>query len=200
MTKNDYMPMIQIDDVVVSIDVLKEKFLCELGACRGECCIEGDAGAPVELDEVEKLEAALPIVWDDLSPQAREVIERQGVVYTDCEGDLVTSIVNNKDCVFTCRDAQGGCFCALEKAFRAGKSNFYKPISCHLYPIRVGDYGPYKALNYHRWEVCKAAVLLGRKENLPVYKFLKEPLIRKFGEEWYRELELAAEELEKMGR
>ncbi|MBQ8672431.1 MAG: DUF3109 family protein [Bacteroides sp.] len=192
--------MIQIDDVVVSIDVLKEKFLCDLGACRGECCIEGDAGAPVELDEVEKLEAALPIVWDDLSPQAREVIERQGVVYTDCEGDLVTSIVNNKDCVFTCRDAQGGCFCALEKAFRAGKSSFYKPISCHLYPIRVGDYGPYKALNYHRWEVCKAAVLLGRKENLPVYKFLKEPLIRKFGEEWYRELELAAEELEKMGR
>lgn len=200
MTKNDYMTMIQIDDVVVSIDVLKEKFLCDLGACRGECCIEGDAGAPVELDEVEKLEAALPIVWDDLSPQAREVIERQGVVYTDCEGDLVTSIVNNKDCVFTCRDAQGGCFCALEKAFRAGKSSFYKPISCHLYPIRVGDYGPYKALNYHRWEVCKAAVLLGRKENLPVYKFLKEPLIRKFGEEWYRELELAAEELEKMGR
>ena len=121
------------------------------------------------------------------------------VVYTDEEGDLVTSIVNQKDCVFTCYDEKGYCYCAIEKAFRAGKTDFYKPISCHLYPIRIGDYGPYKAVNYHRWDVCKAAVLLGKKENLPVYKFLKEPLVRKFGEEWYKELEVAAEELKKRG-
>ena len=201
--------MIQIDDVVVSLDVLREKFLCDLSACKGECCIEGDAGAPVELDEVEKLEEVLPVIWDDLSPEARAVIDRQGVVYTDCEGDLVTSIVNNKDCVFTCYDDKGCCYCAIEKAFRCycaiekafreGKTDFYKPVSCHLYPIRVGDYGPYKAVNYHRWDVCKAAVLLGRKENVPVYKFLREPLVRKFGEAWYCELELAAEELEKQG-
>ena len=169
--------MIQINDVVVSLDVLQEKFLCNLDACKGECCIEGDAGAPVELDEVMKLE--------------------EGVVYTDQEGDLVTSIVNNKDCVFTCYDEKGCCYCAIEKAFREGKTDFYKPISCHLYPIRIGDYGPYKAVNYHRWDVCKAAVLLGKKENVPVYKFLKEPLIRKFGEEWYKELEAVAEELKK---
>ena len=170
--------MIQIDDVVVSLDVLREKFLCNLEACKGECCIEGDAGAPVE---------------------ARAVIEAQGVVYTDEEGDLVTSIVNNKDCVFTCYDEKGCCYCAIEKAFREGKTDFYKPVSCHLYPIRIGDYGPYKAVNYHRWDVCKAAVLLGRKEDVPVYKFLKEPLIRKFGEEWYAELELAAGEMKKQG-
>ena len=182
--------MIQIDDVVVSLDVLREKFLCDLSACKGECCIEGDAGAPVELDEVEKLEEVLPVIWDDLSPEAQAVIDRQGVVYTDCEGDLVTSIVNNKDCVFTCYDDKGCCYCAIEKAFREGKTDFYKPVSCHLYPIRVGDYGPYKAVNYHRWDVCK---------NVPVYKFLREPLIRKFGEAWYKELEIAAEELEKQG-
>lgn len=184
--------MIQIDNVVVSFDVFREKFLCNLDACKGECCIEGDAGAPVELEEVAKLEEALPAIWDELSPEARRVIEEQGVVYTDQEGDLVTSIVNNKDCVFTCYDEKGCCYCAIEKAYRAGKVDFYKPVSCHLYPIRVGNYGSYKAVNYHRWDVCKAAVLLGRKENLPVYKFLKEPLIRKFGKAWYEELELTA--------
>ena len=163
--------MIQIGDVVVSLDVFQEKFLCDLGACKGACCIEGDAGAPVELDEVMELEEVLPVIWDELASEARAVIEKQGVVYTDQEGDLVTSIVN--------------------------KTAFYKPVSCHLYPIRIGDYGPYKAVNYNRWDVCKAAVLLGKKENLPVYQFLKEPLIRKFGEEWYKELVTVAEELKK---
>lgn len=191
--------MIQIGDVVVSLDVLKEKFLCNLDACKGACCIEGDAGAPVELDEIEKLEEVLPIIWEELAPEAREVIDKQGVVYTDQEGDLVTSIVHNKDCVFTCYDERGCCYCAIEKAYREGKTDFYKPVSCHLYPISVGDYGPYKAVNYNRWDVCKAAVLLGQKENLPVYKFLKEPLIRKFGEEWYAELAEVTEELERRG-
>ena len=191
--------MIQIDNVVVSFDVFREKFLCNLDACKGECCIEGDAGAPVELEEVAKLEEALPAIWDEVSPEARRVIEEQRVVYTDQERDLVTSIVNNKDCVFTCYDEKGCCYCAIEKAYRAGKVDFYKPVSCHLYPIRVGNYGSYKAVNYHRWDVCKAAVLLGRKENLPVYKFLKEPLIRKFGKAWYEELELTARELETQG-
>ena len=189
--------MIQINDVVVSLDVLQEKFLCNLDACKGECCIEGDAGAPVELDEVMKLEEVLPVILDELATEARAVIEKQGVVYTDQEGDLVTSIVNNKDCVFTCYDEKGCCYCAIEKAFREGKTDFYKPISCHLYPIRIGDYGPYKAVNSNRWDVCKAEVLLGKKEKRPVYTFLKEPLIRKFGEEWYKELVTVAEELKK---
>ena len=166
--------MVQIGDVVVSLDVFREKFLCNLDACKGECCIEGDAGAPVEPEEVKKLEEVLPVIWNELSPQAREVIGRQGVVYTDEEGDLVTSIVNGKECVFTCYDERGYCFCAIEKAYREGRCDFYKPVSCHLYPIRIDDYGSFKAVNYHRWDVCKAAVLLGKKENVPVYKFLKE--------------------------
>ena len=189
--------MIQIDDVVVSLDVLREKFLCDLDACKGECCIEGDAGAPVELEEVEKLEEVLPVIWEELSPEAREVIDRQGVVYTDSEGDLVTSIVGGKDCVFTCYDADGTCKCAIEKAYREGKTDFYKPVSCHLYPIRVTQYRDFKAVNYHRWSVCKAAEILGKKEQLPVYKFLKEPLIRKFGQAWYKALEECAEEWKK---
>lgn len=191
--------MIQIDDTIISIDCLSEKFCCDLDDCAGTCCIEGDAGAPVDLDEVEQLEAALPIVWNDLSASAQTVIDKQGVVYTDEEGDLVTSIVNGKDCVFTCYDEKGCCFCALEKAYRAGKTDFYKPLSCHLYPIRLKKIGDMTALNYHRWDVCKAAVCKGEQLNLPVYRFLKEPLIRRFGEAWYDELEKAVEELKEQG-
>lgn len=189
--------MVQIGDIIVSLDVFREKFMCDLQVCKGICCVEGDAGAPVEAEEVEKLKETLPAIWNELSPEARTVIEKQGIVYTDRDGDLVTSIVNGKDCVFTCYDEKGCCCCTIERAFRNGLCSFYKPISCHLYPIRVSNCGPYKALNYNRWDVCKSAVQLGEKENLPVYKFLKEPLIRKFGKEWYEEMELVAKELEK---
>jgi hypothetical protein len=191
--------MIQIDDTIISFDVFKEKFLCNLDACKGECCIEGDAGAPLEEEEVEQLKKVLPVIWEDLSSEAQAVIEKQGVCYKDEDGDLVTSIVNGKDCVFTCYDEKGCCYCAIEKAYRDGKVDFYKPVSCHLYPIRVQKYPEFKAVNYHRWSVCKAAVLLGEKEDVPVYKFLKEPLIRKFGEDWYTELEIAAEEMKNRG-
>ncbi len=193
--KEKCIPVVQIDDTLVSTDCLTEKFCCDLQACKGICCVEGDAGAPVELDEVAAMEAALPAVWPLLSASAQAVIDRQGVVYTDEEGDLVTSIVNGKDCVFTCYDENGHCLCAFEKAFREGKTSFYKPLSCHLYPIRLKKIGDGVALNYHRWEVCRMAVEKGRQLGLPVYRFLKEPLVRRFGEAWYAELESAVEEL-----
>ena len=198
MERNE-IPMIQIDDTIISIDCLKEKFCCELEACQGACCIEGDAGAPVELDEVAEIENALPAVWPMLSASAQAVIDKQGVVYTDEEGDLVTSIVNGRDCVFTCYDEKGCCYCALEKAYREGKTSFYKPVSCHLYPIRLDKIGDCVALNYNRWNICKMAVQKGQQLNLPVYRFLKEPLIRRFGEAWYKELEAAVEELKAQG-
>lgn len=197
--KEKGIPVIQIDDTLVSVDCISEKFCCDLEACKGICCVEGDAGAPVELDEVTEIEDALPVVWPMLSASAQAVIDRQGVVYTDEEGDLVTSIVNGKDCVFTCYDERGHCYCALEKAYRAGKTRFYKPLSCHLYPIRLKRIGDGVALNYHRWDVCKMAVEKGRQLDLPVYRFLKEPLVRRFGEAWYAELESAAEELKAQG-
>lgn len=191
--------MIQIDDVVVTLDLFKEKFCCDLEACKGSCCIEGDAGAPLEEEEVLALEEALPVIEDQLAPEAREVIARQGVCYVDEEGDLVTSIVNGKDCVFTCYDERGCCYCALERAYREGKVAFQKPVSCFLYPARVKEYKDFRVLNYHRWDVCKSAVVCGRKENLPLYRFLKEPLVRKFGKVWYKELESVAIELRKQG-
>jgi hypothetical protein len=187
--------MIQIYDTIISLDVLEEEFLCDLSACKGICCVEGDVGAPVEEEEVAMLEEVLPVIWDDLSPKAKEVINKQGVVYIDRDGEYVTSIVQDEDCVFTCYDENGYCKCAIEKAFREGKTRFYKPISCHLYPIRVARYEGFRAVNYHRWSVCQAAVALGKKNGVKVYRFLKEPLIRKFGEEWYKQLCVVANEL-----
>lgn len=189
--------MFQIGDAIVATDIIEESFLCDLSVCKGECCVEGDAGAPLEDDEVRIIEDILPQVWDDLSLQAQEVIKKQGVAYKDSDGDMVTSIVNGKDCVFTYYDETGICKCAIEKAYRENRVDFYKPISCHLYPIRLENYKNFTAVNYHRWSVCKAAVLLGKKEGLKIYQFLKEPLIRRFGEDWYKELTLVAEEYTK---
>lgn len=189
--------ILQVGEVLVASDIITECFCCDLSACRGACCIEGDAGAPVTLEEVECLEEVLDTVRSELSTAAQRVIKRRGVAYTDEEGDLVTSIVGGKDCVFTCYDADGCCYCATERAYRAGRTKWCKPISCALYPIREKHFANgLTGLNYHRWDVCRPAVELGRRLGLPVYKFLREPLIRRFGEDWYRELEEVAAQME----
>ena len=189
--------MIQIDDTLVSLDLIERSFLCDLSHCKGQCCVEGDSGAPLEPGEEEELKRVLPEIWNDLLPEARTVIQSQGVAYTDSDGDRVTSIVGDKNCVFTCYDTDGVCKCAIEKAYREGRVSFYKPISCHLYPVRITQYTTFQAVNYHRWDVCKAAELLGKKEQVPVYQFLKEPLIRKFGQAWYDALDECAQEWKK---
>lgn len=187
--------MVQIGNVLVSLEIFKEKFCCDLSACKGACCIEGDSGAPLTDDEKKEIEKVLPIVKSDLSPEAQTVINRQGVSYYDITDELVTSIVGNRNCVFTCYDDRGCCICALEKAYRDKRSKFFKPISCYLYPIRVAEHPHFIALNYDRWLICKPAVAKGEKENIHVYQFLKEPLIRRFGKEWYDELLQVAEQL-----
>ena len=180
--------IIEIDDILVSSDIFTEEFCCDLDACKGICCVEVDAGAPVTLDEIGGIEDALDTVWDDMSASAQAVVDKQGVAYTDRDGDLVTSIVGGKDCVFTCYEGDC-CLCALERAYRSGKTGFCKPISCALYPIREKRLGNGMiALNYNRWDVCRDAVKKGRELHLPVYKFLKEPLIRRFGAEFYEKL------------
>lgn len=180
--------IIEIDDILVSSDIFTDEFCCDLDACKGICCVEGDAGAPVTLDEIGGIEDALDTVWDDMSASAQAVVDKQGVAYTDRDGDLVTSIVGGKDCVFTCYE-DDCCLCALERAYRSGKTGFCKPISCALYPIREKRLGNGMiALNYNRWDVCRDAVKKGRELHLPVYKFLKEPLIRRFGAEFYEKL------------
>ena len=207
-------PILQVGDVLLSSEILTEKFCCDLSACKGACCVEGDAGAPVTLDEIAAIEDCLDDVWGDLSASAQSVIDKQGVAYTDQEGDLVTSIVRGKDCVFTYYDdinptpgpsperggelIRGCCLCALEKAYRAGKTRFCKHVSCALYPIREKKLGGgLVGLNYNRWEVCKMAVAKGVQENLFLYQFLREPLIRRFGEAWYQELLDTVDELKR---
>ena len=200
-------PIIQVGDVLLSSEILTEKFCCDLSACKGDCCVEGDAGAPVTMEEIAEIEDCLDTVWGDLSASAQAVIDKQGVAYTDQEGDLVTSIVRGKDCVFTCYESLQFttvnikcCLCALEKAYRAGKTRFCKPVSCALYPIREKRLGEgLVGLNYNRWAVCRMAVVKGNQENVRLYQFLRDPLIRRFGEDWYQELLDTVDELKHQG-
>jgi len=197
-------PILQVGDVLLTSEVLTEKFCCDISVCKGECCVEGDAGAPVTLDEISEIEDCLDAVWPDLSASAQSVIDRQGVAYTDQEGDLVTSIVRGKDCVFTfygdLDNVPNCCLCALEKAYREGRTKFCKPISCALYPIREKKFsGGLVGLNYNRWNVCKMAIAKGIQEDLRLYQFLREPLIRRFGEAWYQELLDTVAELSHQG-
>lgn len=186
--------MFQIKDTLVSLDVVEQYFECDLDKCLGECCVEGDAGAPLLPEEAEKLNALLPDVIELMTPAAQKVAQEQGASYVDEEGDTVTSIVNGKDCIFTFYAPGGKCLCLLERLRREGRPGFFKPISCSLYPVRLKDYGGMTAVNYHRWKICRCAEVLGRKEGIRVYEFLKEPLIRRFGEKWYEELDLIARE------
>ncbi|MBR1520029.1 MAG: DUF3109 family protein [Bacteroidaceae bacterium] len=192
--------MIEILDTLVSLDLFKVMFCCDLEKCHGICCVEGDAGAPVTIEEVELLEEAVETatVWDDLTPEAQRQIDSEGVVYPDRDGELVTQIVNDKDCVFV--KHEGGCaFCAIDAAFRQSKFHWQKPISCALYPVRLSTVGGMTAVNVHRWDICQPARELGKKLGIPVYQFLKEPLIRRFGQAWWDECHLAAGELKKAG-
>ena len=187
--------ILEIQDILISSDIITEHFCCDLDKCKGICCVEGDAGAPVTLDEISGIEAPLDTVWNDMSASAQAVVDRQGVAYTDRDGDLVTSIVGGKDCVFTCYE-NGCCLCALERAYRQGRTSFVKPISCALYPIREKKFGDGTvALSYNRGDVCRDAVKKGRELQLPIYRFLEGPLTRRFGKEWYNELCNVAKEL-----
>ena len=185
--------MLQIKDTIVSLDIAERFFTCDIASCLGECCIEGDAGAPITEDEYKKIKEILPLIWDDLMPRAKEEIEANGVAYVDEEGDLVTQIIDGKNCVFSCYGSNGMCLCAIEKAYREGRVDFMKPISCHLYPLRLKEYPSFTAVSYHRWKICKDAEVLGRKRGVRLYEFLKEPLVRRFGKEWYDELVTACE-------
>lgn len=180
--------MLQIKDALVSLDLAEQYFCCDLDTCLGECCIEGDAGAPVTEKEFAKLKEILPLVWDDLLPAAQKRILEAGVGYIDEEGDLVTQIVEGRNCVFTTYAPGGKCLCAIDKAYREGRTDFRKPISCYLYPLRLTEYPTFIAVNYHRWKICKCAVVAGRAKGIRLYQFMKEPLIERFGQEWYDEL------------
>lgn len=185
--------MIEIDDKIVSADLLRECFACDLSQCRGICCVEGNAGAPLEADEVDILEREYEAYRPYMTAEGIEAVERQGFMVVDADGDYTTPLVNDAECAYA-RNENGVTLCAIEKAWLEGKTLFRKPISCHLYPIRLVHFSNGSiGLNYHRWSVCEPARRCGRKLGIPVYRALREPIIRRFGEEFYRALEAADE-------
>jgi len=180
--------MITIDNTNNSDDLANVCFVCDLAKCKGACCVEGDAGAPLEEYEISELEDALDYVKPFMRQEGIDAVEQSGVFDYDAGGNYVTPLINGAECVFVVFTEDGTAACAIEKSWEAGKSKFRKPVSCHLYPIRISHYKDFDAVNYHQWHICKPALEYGKKLNIPVYVFLKVPLIRKYGEKWYAAL------------
>lgn len=188
--------MLSIGRTVVSMDLLEKRFICDTKKCRGLCCYYGDSGAPLTEEEGEILEKIYPVVKKFMRPQGISSVESQGTSMTDSDGDLVTPMVGTAECAYAIVE-NDIYMCAIERAWHQGKIEFRKPESCHLFPVRVKRYKELDAVNYEEWKICRTAIEKGVAENVPVYRFLEEPLIRAFGKEWYRELTTAAEEIEK---
>jgi hypothetical protein len=187
--------MILIDNTVISDDIADKFFVCNLDKCKGACCVEGDLGAPLADDELAILEEIYPKVKPYLTEAGIKAIEEQGYYIKDWEGDFSTTTINDKECAYSIYDEKGILKCGIEQANLDGKIDFKKPLSCHLYPIRITKYDEYDALNYDRWKICADACVLGEKLAIPVYKFLKEPLIRAYGLKWYKDLEKEVSEM-----
>lgn len=188
--------MIEIDDKIVSADILTARFACDLGRCRGICCVEGNSGAPLADGEPDILEREYETYRPYMTAEGIRAVEEQGFAVVDFDGEYTTPLINGAECAFSVTE-NGVTLCAIEKAHRDGRTGFAKPVSCHLYPIRVkkfgnGTYG----LNYHRWSVCSPAIVCGEKKGAPLYKSLRDPIVRRFGEEFYRDLEAAARIIE----
>lgn len=190
--------MIQIDDKLISEDIFAESFVCNLTKCKGACCVDGDTGAPLEKEELAILDDIFPKVKPYLRPEGVKAIEEQGTwVIDDYDGGYVTTLVNGSECAYVIFDEKGTTKCGIEKAYEDGAVDWKKPISCHLYPIRATEYKTFTALNYHEWNICKDACALGSELQVRIYQFLKEPLIRKYGPEFYQTLTEAAQEWER---
>ncbi|MDR2927393.1 MAG: DUF3109 family protein [Cytophagaceae bacterium] len=180
--------MVQIEDKVISLDIFTQRFTCDLLHCAGYCCVEGESGAPLEDDETVILENILPTIRPFLSESALKVIDKEGTWAVDFDGDKVTPLNNGRECVYAFYDGSI-CKCAIEKAYNKRLISFIKPLSCHLYPIRISKYKEFEALNYHAWHVCAPARELGKTTGIPLFRFLKEPIIRKYGEAFFKEME-----------
>lgn len=191
--------MVIIGNTLISEDVFDQEFICNLSACKGACCVEGDAGAPVTLDEKAKIESELEKIKPYLTKESFTAIENSACFEKDEDEEWVTTCLPSGECNFSFRNENGVLSCGIEQSFLAGESKIRKPISCYLYPIRVSKVGDYEALNYHKWDICSAACSLGKQEKVAVYQFLKGPLIDRFGEDWYQELCEVAEAFKNSG-
>ncbi len=191
--------MLAIGQTLVSEDVIEKQFVCDLNACKGACCVKGDYGAPLEEDELPIMDSIYEKVKPFMSAEGIKAVEKQGKYLLYEKKEWVTPLIKGKECAYTIFDKDGTAKCAIEQAYYAGKVDWKKPVSCHLYPIRITrNKAGVDAINYDRWNICNPACKLGKSLQVPVYKFLKESLTRKYGEKWYAELELAAEELGKL--
>ncbi|MDC6350425.1 DUF3109 family protein [Zeaxanthinibacter sp. PT1] len=186
--------MFQLGKTIVSEEIIENDFVCNLSACKGACCVEGEAGAPLEKEETEILREIYPKVRPYLRPEGITAIEQQGTFVKGTDGDWETPLVNNKECAYVTFEENGTALCGLEQAAKDGVTDWVKPVSCHLYPVRVREYTELTAVNYHKWQICDPACSLGTELQVPVYKFVKDALVRKFGHDWYTELEKVAEE------
>lgn len=188
--------MIEIDKTILSRDLIEKKFVCDLQKCKGMCCVEGDSGAPFEKEEIAILEKDLDKILPYLRDEGKEVIEKKGVYIIDWDNDFVTPLVNEKECAYAIFE-EGIAMCGIEKAYLDGVTTFRKPISCYLYPVRVQKLKRFDAVNYDKWDICQPARENGKKLNVSVFKFLKEPLTQKYGKDWYKQLTIIATELKK---
>jgi hypothetical protein len=187
--------VIEIDGHIVSTDIITTRFCCDLAACKGICCVEGNSGAPLEVDEVAELEAAWEAYRFYMKPSGIAAVEAQGFSVTDEDGDLTTTLIDGAECAYSFQE-NGVTLCAIEKAWKEGLCSFRKPISCHLYPIRLAQFSNGSiGLNYHRWSVCRPALINGAEAGIPIYRALREPIVRRFGEEFFKALEHAEEYL-----
>ncbi|MDP6921699.1 MAG: DUF3109 family protein [Lutibacter sp.] len=186
--------MFQVGKTIVSEDILEKDFVCNINACKGQCCIDGEAGAPLEEAELTLLMELYPTIKPLMRAAGKRAIDQQGLFLT-VDGEYETTLIDGKDCAFVIFDQNNTAKCAIEEAYNQGKIPWKKPISCHLYPVRVTDYREFAAVNYHRWAICEDACSLGKELKVPVYKFVKEALIRKFGKTWYEALEKTADSL-----
>ncbi|WP_372474578.1 DUF3109 family protein [Capnocytophaga sp. ARDL2] len=191
--------MFQIENTIVSDEILENEFVCNLSACKGQCCIDGDAGAPLLEEEIAILDEIYDTVKPYLRPEGIDAIENLGKWVVGTDGEYETPLINGSECAYVIFDGKTA-LCAIEQAYNEGKLEYKKPISCHLYPIRIKEYSQFSAVNYHKWHICEDACSLGKELQVPVYKFLKAPLIRKYGEDWYSELETVATEWSKQSK
>jgi len=188
--------MFQLNKTIVSEAILEKEFVCNLSACKGACCVDGDAGAPLEEAETKILADIYPKIKFLLRPEGIAAIEAQGTHTVSDSGELETPLIEGKDCAYVIFDGKTA-LCGIEQAYNEGIIDWKKPVSCHLYPIRIKEYSNFSAVNYDKWDICSAACSLGVELGVPIYKFVKEALVRKFGEEWYADLEKVAEEMKK---
>jgi hypothetical protein len=186
--------MLEIGKTLISLDVIQKRFCCDLAACLGACCVLGDSGAPLREEELALLEKYYKVISGYMSEEGLKAVSEQGLSVIDSEGDVVTPLINKGECAFV-RFENGIALCSIENAYIEGKTSWKKPLSCHLYPIRIKSYKLYDAVNYDKWEICNPAVDKGNKLGLPLYLFVKDALVRAYGEEWFEQLDYAAKNL-----